>query len=136
MAKQRPLILGVVAVVITLTLCCFSIVRQNFVGPPRPAKQRPDEQQHSAEWITVVPHQRLQSADEKAGANGTCFFSAGAGGKNGTLSIRDNVNSNNPCCSIFDACRFGLPDLLKCAPFGNGTNNRTFRLHDNDSENT
>ena len=46
---------------------------------------------------------------------------------------RDQVNSNNPCCCIFDACQFGLPELLTCAPFGIGTNSRTFRFHSNNS---
>ena len=47
-------------------------------------------------------------------------------------SVRDLVNANNSCCSMFDACRFGLPELLDCAPFGRGTGQRTFTFQRED----
>ena len=58
----------------------------------------------------------------------SCLAATGAVTVDTQRPIRDRVNANNSCCSMFDACQFGIMELLACAPFGNGTDGRNFRL--------
>lgn len=129
--RQRLFLVIVSIVVITLTLS-LSMVKQKFASPWHLERQQPVE---LLQRITIVPvHQCSQNANEVSEVNSNCFFTADAGTKHHTYSIRDQVNSNNSCCSIFDACGFGLLELLQCAPFGNGTDKRTFMFHGDDSD--
>ena len=62
----------------------------------------------------------------------SCLAATGAVTVDTQRPIRDRVNANNSCCSMFDACQFGIMELLACAPFGNGTDGRTFAFEGDD----
>ena len=47
--------------------------------------------------------------------------------------VRDRVNANNSCCSMFDTCQFGIMELLACAPFSIGMDQRTFSFEGDNS---
>lgn len=136
--RRRHFVLVCVEVIAVMTLVLsFSSVRQIFVHRARlgPAQPCPVDLLQRKFNIQVVPVQQCSPSENKVTEFGSgCFFSAGVRAKSGNLSsIRDVVNSNNPCCSIFNVYHFGLLELLGCAPFGNGTDSRTFKLHGNDS---
>ena len=129
--------LGVLAIAISLLLVFVSFLQEYssvtslhyFTSPT--AGQTPRFRQRR-DVITV--RQCLQNVQlwDVGAVRASCLTATGA--TNDThRPIRDRVNANNSCCSMFDACQFGIMELLACAPFSNGTDQRTFSIEGDDS---
>ena len=124
-------VFGAVAISFSFSLLLISFLREyaavHYFTQPAAALPRVH--------VTTVSQCKLQKVQlwDVSAVCESSLAAAGATRVDTHRPVRDRVNANNSCCSMFDTCQFGIMELLACAPFSIGTDQKTFSFEGDDS---